>query len=97
MSRMQRKYINEVVPALKERFGYGNVMEIPRLEKIVINMGVGEATGDAKAIDAAVNDMTVIAGQKPVVTQGQKVHRSVQGTGRYADRGQGNLAWRTDV
>ena len=61
-----------MAPALRERFGYKNVMEIPRLEKVVINMGVGEATGDAKAIDAAVNDLTAIAGQKPIVTRAKK-------------------------
>ncbi len=72
MSRMRDKYLKEVVPSLKKRFGYKNVMEIPRLEKVVINMGVGEATGDAKAIDAAVGDMTAISGQKPVVTRAKK-------------------------
>ncbi|MGE5599397.1 MAG: 50S ribosomal protein L5 [Bacteroidota bacterium] len=72
MSRLRDKYLNEIVPALKERFHYKNIMEVPRLEKIVINMGVGEATGDAKAIDAAVADMTAISGQKPVVTRAKK-------------------------
>ena len=72
MSRMREKYTKEVVPALKERFGYGNIMETPHLVKVVLNMGVGEATGDAKAIDAAVNDMTAIAGQKPIVTRAKK-------------------------
>lgn len=72
MSRMQDKYLKEVVPVLKERFGYKNVMEIPRLVKVVINMGVGEATGDAKVIDTAVNDLTAITGQKPVVTKAKK-------------------------
>jgi large subunit ribosomal protein L5 len=69
---MQDKYLKEVVPVLKERFGYKNVMEIPRLVKVVINMGVGEATGDAKVIDTAVNDLTAITGQKPVVTKAKK-------------------------
>lgn len=72
MSRMQDKYLKEVVPVLKDRFGYKNVMEIPRLVKVVINMGVGEATGDAKVIDTAVNDLTAITGQKPVVTKAKK-------------------------
>ena len=72
MSRMREKYEKEVVPGLKSRFGYKNVMQIPRIEKVVINMGVGEATQDAKAIDAAVNDLTQIAGQKPVVTRAKK-------------------------
>ena len=72
MSRLREKYNQEIIPALKSRFGYKNVMQIPKLEKIVINMGVGEATADAKAIDAAVNDLTQIAGQKPVVTRAKK-------------------------
>lgn len=72
MSRLREKYEKEVVSGLKSRFGYKNVMQIPRLEKVVINMGVGEATADAKAIDAAINDMTQIVGQKPVVTRAKK-------------------------
>lgn len=72
MSRLRDKYIEEVIPALKSRLGYKNVMQIPRIEKVIINMGVGEATADAKAIDAAINDMTQIAGQKPVVTRAKK-------------------------
>jgi large subunit ribosomal protein L5 len=72
MSRLREKYLKEVVPGLKSRFGYKNVMQIPRLEKVVVNMGVGEATQDAKVIDAAVNDLMLIAGQKPVVTKAKK-------------------------
>lgn len=72
MSRLREKYLKEAVPGLQSRFGYKNVMQIPRLEKVVINMGVGEATQDAKLIDAAVNDLTLIAGQKPVVTNAKK-------------------------
>ena len=72
MSRLREKYKKEVIPGLQSRFGYKNVMQIPRLEKVVINMGVGEATQDAKVIDAAVNDLTQIAGQKPVVTKAKK-------------------------
>ncbi|NLY91002.1 MAG: 50S ribosomal protein L5 [Firmicutes bacterium] len=72
MSRLREKYKKEVVPGLQSRFGYKNVMQIPRLEKVVINMGVGEATQDAKVIDAAVKDLTQIAGQKPVVTKAKK-------------------------
>lgn len=72
MSRLREKYTQEVVPGLQSRFGYKNVMQIPRLEKVVINMGVGEATQDAKAIDAAVKDLTQIAGQKPIVTKAKK-------------------------
>lgn len=72
MTRLQEKYDKEVVPGLKSRFGYKNVMEIPRVVKVVINMGVGEATEDAKVIDAAVNDLTQISGQKPIVTKAKR-------------------------
>ncbi len=72
MSRLREKYHKEVVSGLQKRFGYKNVMQVPRLEKVVINMGVGEATQDAKAIDGAVNDLTLIAGQKPVITKAKK-------------------------
>jgi large subunit ribosomal protein L5 len=72
MSRLKQKYASDVVSALKSRFGYSNVMEIPQIKKVVINMGVGDATSDAKAIDSAVTDLTTIAGQKPVVTKARK-------------------------
>jgi len=72
LDRLQEKYINEVVPALTEKFGYKNVMELPKIAKIIINMGVGEAVGNPKALDAAVNDLTIIAGQKPILTRAKK-------------------------
>lgn len=72
MSRLKQKYLKEVVPGLKSRFGYSNVMQIPEIKKVVINMGVGDATQDAKAIDSAVNDLIAISGQKPVVTKAKK-------------------------
>lgn len=72
MARLKEKYLNEVRPALMERFPYKNVLEAPRLEKVVINMGVGEAKDNPKALDAAVNDMTLIAGQRPVITKARK-------------------------
>lgn len=72
MDRLKEKYLKEVVPALMEKFGYKNVMELPKIEKVIINMGVGEAVGNPKALDAAVNDMTLIAGQKPVLTRAKK-------------------------
>ncbi len=72
MDRLQEKYINEVVPALTEKFGYKNVMEIPKIAKIIINMGVGEAVGNPKALDAAVSDLTIISGQKPILTRAKK-------------------------
>ena len=72
MTRLQEKYEKEAIPGLKSRFGYKNVMEVPRLVKVVVNMGVGEATQDAKVIDAAVSDLTQISGQKPVVTRAKR-------------------------
>lgn len=72
MARLKDKYKNEVAKAMMEKFGYKNVMEIPKIEKVVLNMGVGEAVGNPKVLDAAVNDMTIIAGQKPVVTRAKK-------------------------
>ena len=68
MARLQEQYRNSVVKALVEKFGYKSVMQVPRLEKIVLNMGVGEAVGDKKIMDNAVADLTKISGQKPVVT-----------------------------
>ena len=72
VARLQDKYRSEVVPALKQKFGYTNPREIPKLEKIVINMGVGEARENAKVLDGAVRDMSIISGQKPVVTKAKK-------------------------
>ena len=72
MSRLKDLYEKQIRDALKKEFGYKNEMEIPRLEKIVLNMGVGEATEDRKALDGAVKDMTAIAGQKPVLTKAKK-------------------------
>lgn len=69
MSRLKETYRNEIVDAMTKKFGYKNVMEVPKLDKIVINMGVGEAKDNAKVLDAAVNDLTIISGQKPVVTR----------------------------
>ncbi len=72
MARLQQFYRESVVPQLVKQFGYKSVMEVPRLEKIVLNMGVGEAVADKKVMDHAVSDMTKIAGQKPVVTKARK-------------------------
>lgn len=72
MARLQQYYQDEVVPRLREQFGYRNVMEIPRLLKITLNMGVGEAVGDKKVLDHAQRDMALIAGQKPIVTHARK-------------------------
>ena len=72
MTRLQEKYRSEVMPALQQKFGYKNVMEIPRLEKIVINMGLGDCKDNAKAMEVAVGELTTIAGQKPLVTKAKK-------------------------
>ena len=72
MDRLQEKYQQEVVPALTKKFGYKNVMQLPKIEKIIINMGVGEAVGNPKALDSAVADLTVISGQKPLLTRAKK-------------------------
>ena len=72
MARMQRRYMEAIRPAMQEQFGYTNPMQVPRLEKIVINMGVGEAAGDQKKLDAAVAELTLIAGQRPVKTKAKK-------------------------
>ncbi len=69
MSRLKEKYQNEIIDALIKKFGYKNIMEVPKLDKIVINMGVGEAKDNAKLLDAAIADMEKIAGQKAVVTR----------------------------
>jgi len=70
--RFKEQYRAEVVPALMERFDYGNVNEVPRLEKIVVNMGVGAAVADAKQLDAAMEDLALVTGQKPQVTRAKK-------------------------
>ena len=72
MTRLKEKYNNEIVAAMQKKFGYKNVMQVPKLDKIVINMGVGEAKDNAKALESAVRDMEIIAGQKPVVTKAKK-------------------------
>jgi len=72
MTRLKDHYATVVRPALMSEFGYGNQMQVPRLDKIIINMGIGEATQDGKKIQGAVEDLTAIAGQKPVITKAKK-------------------------
>jgi len=72
MPRMQETYKNEIVPKLKEKFGYSNIMEVPKLVKIVVNMGLGDAIENIKVIDAAAEELSVITGQKAVVTKARK-------------------------
>lgn len=72
MSRLNDKYLEEVIPAMQAKFKYKSVMQIPRLEKVVVNMGVGDVKENPKAMDSAVNDMTIITGQKPIITKAKK-------------------------
>jgi len=72
VARLKDKYVNEVAPAMMQKFNYKNVMQIPKLEKVVINIGVGEAIANPKALDGAVADLKAITGQKPVVTKAKK-------------------------
>jgi large subunit ribosomal protein L5 len=72
MSRLKDRYREEIVPALMEEFGYRNVMEVPRLQKIVVNIGMGEALQDVKTLDAAARDIATITGQKPIITRAKK-------------------------
>jgi large subunit ribosomal protein L5 len=72
MSRLRNRYEKEVVPALKKEFGYDNVMAIPKLRKVVVNMGLGEATQNAKIVDTGVDELAKITGQKPVITRAKK-------------------------
>ena len=72
MNRLKAKYNDEIIPSLKEKFNYTNVMEVPKLDKIVINMGVGDATTNSKLLEAAVEDLKTITGQQPVVTKSKK-------------------------
>jgi large subunit ribosomal protein L5 len=72
MSVLKEKYFKEVVPYLMEKFKYKNVMQVPKVEKVVLNMGVGEAVSNSKVLDFAVRDMELIAGQKPVITKAKK-------------------------
>jgi len=72
MERLRAQYLESVVPALKEKFQYANVMEVPRIIKVTLNMGLGDAVADKKVIEHALSDMTAVAGQKPVVTKARK-------------------------
>jgi len=73
-TRLEEHYVTAVRPALAEKFGYSNVLEVPRVEKVIINMGVGSAVRDSKKIEFAVSDMTKISGQKPIVTRAKKAN-----------------------
>ncbi|GMK41047.1 50S ribosomal protein L5 [Paenibacillus sp. PR3] len=71
-ARMKDRYLNEITPALMQKFNYTTVMQVPKIEKVVINMGVGEATANSKVLDVAVAELQLIAGQKPVITRAKK-------------------------
>ena len=77
MNRVKENYINNVKPAFIKEFNYTSIMQVPRLEKIVVNMGVGDAIQNSKALDAAVEELTQIVGQKPVITKAKKDRKSV--------------------
>ncbi|MEK3789456.1 MULTISPECIES: 50S ribosomal protein L5 [Paenibacillus] len=70
--RMKERFLNEITPALMQKFNYTTVMQVPKIEKVVINMGVGEAVQNSKVLDSAVNDLQLITGQKPVITRAKK-------------------------
>ena len=72
MARLKEKYKSEIIPLMQEKFAYKSVMEIPKFEKIVINIGLGEAVANTKVLDSAVEDLTLISGQKPVITRAKK-------------------------
>ena len=72
MNRLKEKYVSEIVPSLREKHNYKSVTEVPKLDKIVVNMGVGDATTNAKLLEAAMADLEIITGQKPVVTKAKK-------------------------
>ena len=72
MSELKEKYLKEVIPALRERYGYKNVMQVPHVKKVVLNIGLGEAITNAKALEAAEKDLTAIAGQHPIITKSKR-------------------------
>ncbi|WP_160036617.1 50S ribosomal protein L5 [Paenibacillus sp. An7] len=72
MARLKERFLNEITPALVQKFEYSSVMQVPKIEKVVINMGVGEAVQNSKVLDSAVNDLQLISGQKPVITKAKK-------------------------
>lgn len=77
-NRMRDFYNSEVVPAMMKKFSYKNIMQVPKIEKIVINMGVGEAKDNPKTLESAVNDLTTISGQKPVITKPESPSRTLR-------------------
>ncbi|BBI70644.2 hypothetical protein HAALTHF_06200n [Vreelandella aquamarina] len=97
MANLKERYQNEVVAQLKEQFSYANVMQVPRITKVTLNMGIGEAVSDKKLIDNAIGDLEKLSGQKPLVTKARKSIAGFQGARRLADRYQSNTALRAYV
>jgi len=97
MARLQQHYREKVAPELTAKFGYKSPMQVPRLTKITLNMGVSEAVADKKVMDHAVSDLTKIAGQKPVVTKSKKSYRRFQDPRRPGHWLHGYAARRTNV
>ena len=97
MSRLRERYVKDVVPALKKEFGYTNVMAIPKIQKVVVNMGLGEATANAKIIDVATDELGRITGPEARRTPREEVDRAVQGARGHAGRRVGDAARRPDV
>lgn len=71
-ARLKERYLNEITPGIMQKFSYSSVMQVPKIDKVVINMGVGEAVGNSKVLDRAVEDLSIISGQKPVITRAKK-------------------------
>ncbi len=97
MSRLKERYEKEVAAALTKEFGYKNVMAIPKIQKVVVNMGLGEATQNAKIADTGADEIARITGQKPVDHAIEEVDRAVQAAQGHADRRDGHAARRADV
>ena len=95
--RLKQRFETELKPQLQTELGLTNVMQVPQPVKIVVNMGVGRATQQRSLLDGAVTDLTIITGQKPLVTQGEEVDRELQAPRGQRDRRQGDAARRPDV
>ena len=97
MAVLRDRYYQEIVPQLREQYQYKSPMQIPRLSKIILNMGLGEAIQNVKILDSAAAELSQISGQKPVITQGAPEHRRLQAQEGHADRVHGHPARRPDV
>ena len=93
MSRLKEVYQNEIVDAMIKKFGYKNIMEVPKIDKVVINMGVGEAKDNAKLLESAVKDMETITGQKAVLTKAKEFSGKLQDQRGHGNRLQDHTSW----